>query len=204
MITLYYSPGACSLSPHIALREAGIPFQLERVDLMRGKTLESGGSYTDVNPKGYVPALRLEDGQLLTEGAVMVQYIADLKPESRLAPPNGTFERVRLQESLHYIATELHKGLAPLFSPIATEEFKQASKDRFAARLAFLGKELGERKYLTGDDFTVADGYAFWTMRIWQSVGKGELTGNLLSYFERIGARPAVQAALEAEGLTRK
>lgn len=203
MLTLYYSPGACSLSPHIALREAGIPHQLDRVDL-RGRKLESGGAYTDINPKGYVPALRLEDGYLLTEGAVMVQYIADLKPETKLAPPNGTFARVRLQEWLHYIATELHKGLSPLFSPVASEEYKQASKERFAARLAYLGKELGDRKYLLGDDFTVADGYVFWCMRTWKAMGKGELTGNLLSYFERIGERPAVQAALEAEGFSRK
>lgn len=202
MLTLYYSPGACSLSPHIALREAGLPHQLERVDLMRGKKLENGGSYTDVNPKGYVPALRLEDGYLLTEGAVMVQYIADLKPESKLAPANGTFARVRLQEWLHYIATELHKGMSPLFSPTTPDDYKQATRERFAARLAFLGKELGEQKYLLGDDFTVADGYAYWAMRIWSRMFKGELTGNLLAYFDRIGARPAVKAALEAEGFS--
>src|ERR1700733_11639343 len=116
MLKLIYAPGACSLSPHIAFREAGIPFELEKVDFMRGKTLASGGTLSDVNPKGYVPALLLDDGQLLTEGAVLVQYIADMRPESGLAPKNGTFERVGLQECLNFLAAELQKGLGPLFS----------------------------------------------------------------------------------------
>src|SRR5262245_31634544 len=115
MLTLYYAPGGCSMAPHIALREANLPFKLNKVDFMRGKQTDDGQNFNEVNPKGYIPALRLEDGQLLTENAIMLQYIADLKPEAKLAPPQGSFERVRFQELLHFIATELHKGITPLF-----------------------------------------------------------------------------------------
>ena len=201
MLKLYYAPGACSLSPHIALREAGLQFELDRVDFKQGKKTESGGHLTDANPKGYVPALVLDDGQVLTEGAVIVQYVADLAPDARLAPPLGTFERVRLQEWLNFIATELHKGLSPLYSPLASDEYKQAVKDRLALRLGFMEQSLASKSYLLGERFTVADGYAFYALRSWQNLTHGTLSGNLAAYFARIGARPAVQAALLAEGL---
>src|ERR1700730_6927621 len=140
MLTLFYAPLACSLSPHIALRESGIPFELDRVDFKNGKKTESGKSFTELNPKGYVPALLLDNGDIRTEGAAMVQNIADLKPERQLAPPPGTFERVRLQEWLNFIATELHKGLSPLFSAQASDEYKAFAKERLASRLAFVAK----------------------------------------------------------------
>jgi glutathione S-transferase len=199
MLKLYYAAGGCSISPHIALREANIPFELHRVDFLRGKRLDDGGDFARINPKGYIPALVLDNGELLTEGAAMVQYIADLRPESRLAPPPGTFERVRLQEWLNFIATELHKGLAPLTSKIANEEYKQATTEKFAGRLAYMSEKLAGKRFLMGDTFTVADGYAFYALRAWQSL-KHEITGALLAYYERIKARPSVQAALGAEG----
>ena len=202
MLKLIYAPGACSLSPHIAFREAGIPFELEKVDFMRGKTLASGGTLSDVNPKGYVPALLLDDGQLLTEGAVLVQYIADMRPESGLAPKNGTFERVRLQEWLNFLATELHKGLGPLFSKDVVDPSRQQVIDKVKGRLAFLAKSLEGKTYLLGDTFTVADGYAFYNLRAWQRSLKQELPEGLVAYYHRIAERPAVRAALEAEGLT--
>lgn len=198
MPKLYFSPGACSLSPNIALREAGIPFELERVDL-KAKKLSGDSDFYQVNPKGYVPALVLDDGTLLTEGAVMVQYIADLKPESRLAPPAGTLERVRLQEWLHFIATELHKGFGPLYSPIANDEYKESVRKKLAGRFAILAKGVEDKAYLMGEDFSVADAYAFYTMRSWKTHVRAELPPGLEAYFERIAARPAVKAALEAE-----
>ncbi|HVH47854.1 MAG TPA: glutathione transferase GstA [Labilithrix sp.] len=200
---LYYAPGACSLSPHVALREAGVSFDLVRVDFARGKSLPDGSPYTRINPKGYVPALELNDGRVLTEIAAMVQYIADLKPESGLAPRNGTFERVRLQEWLVYIATELHKGLAPLFSPVANDDYKAAAKERLTHRFGFLEKELGGKSWLLGDDFTVADGYALYAIRAWERVAKVDLQEypTLAGYRRRVEERPAVRAALEAEGL---
>ena len=145
--TLYYTPGACSLSPHIALREAGIPFQLAKVDLA-AKKLDGGGDFFALNPKGYVPALRLDDGQLLTEGAVIVQYVADLHPEARLAPKNGTLARVRLQEWLHFIATELHKGFGPINNPKSNPELKQFYRQRLDARFQVLAAALEKREYL--------------------------------------------------------
>lgn len=202
MIQLYYAPYACSLSPHIALRESKLPFELALVDFKRGKKLPDGRDFTAVNPKGYVPALVLDNGQLLTEGAVMVQYIADLAPDAKLAPPNGTFERVRLQEWLNFIATELHKGASPLYAPTATDEYKQTVKDRLLARFGHLGEGVAKSAYLLGDRFTVADGYAFYVMRAWQRVAKAELPASLVAYHARIAERPAVQAALAAEGIT--
>lgn len=197
---LFYAPSACSLSPHIALREAGLPFELVRVDFMRSKALETGGTLTDVTPKGYVPALVLDGGQLLTEGAVIVQYIADLAPFSGLAPAPGTFERVRLQEWLNFIATELHKGMGPLFAKAANEEYKQAVREKVATRFDHLAAALVDKPYLMGDRFTVADGYALYAIRAWQRF-KLPLPPGLLAYQARLEARPAVRAALEAEGL---
>jgi glutathione S-transferase len=199
---LYYSPGACSLSPHIALREANVPFALERVDI-RAETTQTGASYLAVNPKGCVPALELDDGLVLTEGAVIVQYVADLRPASKLAPAQGSFERVRLQEWLNFIATELHKGLSPLYAPGAGDEFKATWRsNRIEPSLDFLAQSLTGKSFLMGETFTVADGYAYYVLRAWQSgLIKGDLSRwqVLRDYSARIGERPAVQAALAAE-----
>jgi len=202
MLKLYYAPGACPISPHIALREAAIPFELDRIDWAQGKKTESGKSYVEINPKGYVPALVLDNGQLLTEGAVIVQYIADLKPEARLAPPPGSFERVRLQEGLNFIATELHKGMSPFYSSIANDEYKAAIRERVAGKLAFLEKSLAGRPYLFGDGFTVADGYAFYALRSWQKIAQGKLSDGLAAYYAGLAERPSVRTALQVEGLT--
>jgi glutathione S-transferase len=207
-LKLYYSPGACSLSPHIALREAGLPFELVKVDLAAKKLPESGKSYLSVTNKGYVPALQLESGDLLTEGAIIVQYIADQKPESKLAPAWGTLERVRLNEWLHFIATELHKTFGPINNPKANEEFKDVWKARLASRFDVLARGIEGKTFLLGDTFSVADGYAWYVLRNLRRLDKvaetGVLTGApvLASYFERLSARPSVRAALEAEGLT--
>lgn len=198
---LYYSPGACSLASHIALREAGVPFELVRVDLARGKQTSDGSDFLAINPKGYVAALVLDDGALLTEGAVIAQYAADLRPEADLAPRPGTFERVRLQEWLNFIASELHKGFGPLLSPKASEEYKADAKNRLAGRLEFLARSLEGKQYLLGDRFSVADGYAYWVLRMWVTYFKAELGPTLAAYYARIGARPAVRDTLAAEGL---
>jgi len=199
---LFYTPGACSLSPHIALREADLPFELVKVDL-RAKSLGGGESYLGVNPKGYVPALLLENGELLTEGAIIVQYIADLRPELSLVPRQGTFERYRMQELLHFLATELHKGLSPLYNPKANEEFKASLKERLALRLGVFNKQLAGKAFAFGNSFTVADGYAFYCLRAWQLSTQSDLSAwpSLSQYFENISKRPTIKAALEAEGL---
>ncbi len=198
---LYYKAGACSLSPHIVLREAGLDFELERVDLASKKT-GSGGDYFGVNPTGYVPALALDDGQLLTEGPAIVQYLADLVPEKRLAPPAGTMERVRLQDWLNFIATELHKGFSPLYNPRAPEEWKSVARELLAKRIALVAERLTGRDYLMGDAFTVADAYLF-TVLNWAAFAKVDLSPwpVLGAYQARVAARPAVRAALLAEGL---
>ena len=205
--TLYWATNTCSLSPHITLREAGLPFDLVKVDLRTKKLVPAAGSQaTDgdwlaINPKGYVPALRLPTGEILTEGAVMVQYIADQVPEKKLAPPHGTMERVRLAEWLHFIATELHKGMSPLYNPAANEEFKTALKEkRLIGRWTTLAEGLGDKPYLTGA-FTIADAYAFYVMRAWQGSLKETLArwSNLAAYYQRIAERPHVAAALAAE-----
>jgi glutathione S-transferase len=196
---LYFTPGACSLSPHIALREAGLPFELEKVDL-RAKRTASGEDFRAVNPKGYVPALEFDDGRVLTEGAVIVQWVADQRPETKLAPPAGTFERLRLQEWLHFIATELHKGFGPLLGKLASEEYKTATRETLTSRFKFLGEAVAARPYLLGETFSVADGYAFYTMRTWRRrVAEALPVAALEGYFARIAARPAVIAALDAE-----
>ena len=200
---LYYTPGACSLSPHIALREAGLQFETEEVDLGNKKT-KSGTDYRAVNPKGSVPALQLDNGQVLTEAATIVQYIADKKPEAKLAPAAGTIDRYRLQEWLNYIATEIHKGISPLFNPKIPDGWKQVMIDALAARFDFLVKSLERKPYLMGDTFTVADGYLFtilgWTQYMNIDLGKWP---TLKAYVDRIAARPAVRAALKAEGLAK-
>lgn len=203
MPKLYYTPGACSLSPHIALREADLPFELVQVDLAE-KKLKNGDSFFGVNPKGYVPALVLDNGQLLTEGAIIVQWIADQKPEKALAPKQGTPERYKLQEWLHFIATELHKGFGPVNNPKTNDEAKQFFKTRLLSRFEFLARSLEGRKYLVGDSFTVADGYAYYTLRNLRKLDASviEKSPDLKAYFERIGERAGVRAALQAEGIS--
>jgi glutathione S-transferase len=198
---LYFSPGACSLSPHIALREAGLPVELVKVDL-RAKTLSDGSDFRAVNQKGYVPAIQLPDGSLLTEGPAIVQYIADQAPQSGLAPAAGTLERYRLQETLNYISTELHKSFSPLFNPNAPEEWKAQVKTMLAARFDLLSARLDGQSYLFGEQFTVADGYLFTVLNWTRLVGIDLSAWPVLTAFQkRVVSRPAVQAALAAEGL---
>lgn len=198
---LYFSAGACSLSPHIVLREAGIPFELVAVDL-RSKRLQDGSDFRAINPKGYVPALQLDDGQLLTEGPAIVQYVADLKPESKLAPPAGTLERYRLQEWLTFIGTELHKSFGVFFNPNATDETRNEARERLSTRFDFVAKALEGKSYLLGDTFTAADAYLYTILR-WTKFAGIDLAKwpSIQAYFERVTARPAVQQALEAEKL---
>jgi glutathione S-transferase len=202
-VKLYFSPGACSLSPHIVLREAGVPFDLEQVNL-RSKEIKSGGDFRTINPKGAVPALAIDGGQVLTEGAVIVQYIADKNPAAKLAPAAGTPDRYRLQEWLNYIASEVHKGFSPLFNPKASDEWKQVVKDNIAAKFDYISKQLDGKSYLMGDAFSVADAYLFtilnWTKPNNIDLGKWPA---LKAYWERIAARPAVKAAMEAEALAK-
>jgi glutathione S-transferase len=199
---LYYTPGACSLSPHIVLREAGLDFDLERVDI-KAKTTERGGNFLDVNPKGYVPALELDGGEVLTEGAAVVQYIADRKPESGLAPRSGTIERARLQEHLNFVAAELHKSFSPLFSPATSDAEKQSAHAKIRRRLDDVERHLSDgRAYLLGDNFSVADAYLFTVANWTRPMGIGlESWPKLAAYLARIAARPRVQEALKAEGL---
>ncbi len=201
MLTLYYSPGACSLSPHIALCEAGLPVELVKVDLST-KQMDGGGDFRTINPKGYVPALKLDDGQILTEGPAIVQYIADQVAEKRLVPAPGTMERYRLVEWMNFISTELHKGIAPLFNPKAPEEWKLLVKEQLAVRLQYVSEQLGDKPYLMGYIFTVADGYLF-TVLGWDKYAGFDISHwpTLVAYRERVAARPAVHQALLAEGL---
>ena len=198
---LYYSPGACSISPHIALCEAGIPHQIEKVDLKAKKT-ESGADYLAINPKGYIPALQLDNGEVLVEGAVIVQYIADHKPESGLAPKAGTMERYRLMEWLTFISSELHKGFSPLFNAAMPEEAKKIFRDRLALRWSFVDKQLAGKNYLMGANFSVADGYLY-NMTRWAKRVELDLSGcpNVTAFAARVEARPKVVEALKAEGL---
>jgi glutathione S-transferase len=197
---LYFSPGACSLSPHIVLREAKIPCDLERVDLKSKKT-KDGGDFTAINPKGQVPTLVLDDGQTLTEGPAIVQYLADRKPDSRLAPPAGTFERYRLQEWLNFVSTELHKSFGPLFGAATPEDYKSVLRETIAKRFAFVDRHLGSAgPFLLGERFTVADAYLF-VMTRWARFLKMDLPQNLTAYAERVGSRAGVREALKEEGL---
>ena len=196
---LYYSPGACSLSPHIVLRELGIPFELDRVHGGTKKT-STGADYKAINPLGYVPLLQLDDGQKITEGVAIVQYLADRKPESKLAPPPGTMERVRLQEWLTFISSEVHKTFSPLFAKALSDDAKQFFKDKLATRFDYLNAQLEKSAYLLGDHFSVADAYLFTVLRWTKAVGLDLAKWpNLTAYQARIGERPAVKAALEAE-----
>jgi glutathione S-transferase len=198
---LYYSPGACSLSPHIALHEAGLAHELVKVDL-KAKTTESGEDFAKINPKGQVPALMLDSGELVTEGPVIVQIIADKAAGKNLAPANGTDERYKLQEWLNFTTSELHKNFSPLFNPAIPDEVKKFFADRIVGKFKYADSQLAGRDYLMGKQFTVADGYLF-TMLSWADRMKIDLSGmkNLMAYKDRIAARPNVQAALKMEGL---
>ena len=198
---LYYSPGACSLSPHIALHEAGLAFETVMAPTKTHK-LPDGSDYYAVNPLGYVPLLELDNGERLREGPAIVQYIADLVPEKKLAPAHGTFERYKLQEWLTFIGTEVHKTFSPLFAPTTPAETKAASVEKLAGRLGFVNGELAGKDYLLGSQFSVADGYLF-TVTNWAKHVGVDLSPytHLLAWRERIAARPAVQAAMKAEGL---
>lgn len=198
---LYYSPGACSLSPHIVLREVGETFDLDKVNLGT-KLTESGEDYRQVNPKGYVPALRLDGGEVLTEGPAIVQYLADSKGRTDLAPTAGSLERVRVQEYLNFIGTELHKSFSPLFQKDASEEMKQAAAAKVSGRLDMANAMLDGKQHLMGDGFTVADAYLFTVANWTRPTGIGlDRWPNIAAFVQRVGARPAVQAALKAEGL---
>jgi len=201
---LYYSPGACSLSPHIVAREAGIEIRLEKVDT-KTKQTDSGRDFLEINPKGYVPVLELDNGEVLTEGTAIVQYLADQKPEAKLAPANGTFARARLQETLGYISTELHKSYTPLFNPATPDEVKQERKNYLRKRYTLIEQTLAQQPMLSGDTFTVADAYLFAVTNWAPHVGLDLSEFNALNAFQqRVAARPSVQAALEAEGLIKK
>ncbi|MCZ8219242.1 MAG: glutathione transferase GstA [Acidovorax sp.] len=194
-------PGACSLSPHIALHEAGLAHTPVLASTKSHK-LQDGTDYYTINALGYVPLLELDNGERLREGPAIVQYIADQVPDKQLAPANGTLARYRLQEWLTFIGTELHKGFSPLFNPATPEEYKPMVRERLLQRLQWVDSQLAGNQYLMGDQFTVADGYLF-TVTNWTQPTKLDISGlaNLAAYRERVGARPAVQAAMKAEGL---
>ena len=198
---LYYSPGACSLSPHIALLEAGLPYDLVKVDL-KAKKLENGDDFLKINPKGQVPALALDSGEVVTEGPVIVQMIADKASASNLAPARDSAERYKLLEWLNFITTELHKNFGPMFSPVLADDAKAFFKDRVMGKFKYIDGALAGNDYLMGKQFTVADGYLF-TMLSWAERMKFDLAAlpNLLAYKARVGARPMVQEALVKEGL---
>ncbi len=198
---LYYSPGACSLSAHIALEEAGLDYEAIAAPTKTHK-LADGTDYYTINPLGYVPLLVFNDGTKLREGPAIVQYIADQVPAKNLAPANGTMARYKLQEWLTFIGTELHKNFGPLFTPGTTDDVKTATKDRIAGRLKWVEGELAGKHYLMGETYTVADGYLF-TVTNWAAHVGLDLSpyANLLAYRARIAVRPAVVAAMKAEGL---
>jgi glutathione S-transferase len=198
---LYYSPGACSLSPHIALLEAGLPYELVKVDV-RAKKLENGDDYLMVNPKGQVPALGLDSGEIVTEGPVIVQIIADRASAKNLAPARDSAERYKLLEWLNFITTELHKNFSPLFNPAIPDDVKKFFVDRIMGKFKYIESQLADRDYLMGKQFTVADGYLYTMMR-WADGHKLDLSAlpNLMAYKARVAARPNVQEALTREGL---
>jgi len=198
---LYYNPGVCSLAPHIALREAGLAFSLEKVDPAAGRTA-SGQDFLAINPNGYVPAFEIEPGFVLTEGPAIMQYIADQAPEAKLAPANGTAERYRLQSWLNFITSEIHKGFSPLFKPGTPAEAKTQFKELLARRFDYVGGHLARQDYLLDSGFSVADAYLFVTTGWSGFVGiELEKWPALVAFRARIQARPAVQAAMRAEGL---
>ncbi|MEP6655617.1 MAG: glutathione transferase GstA [Betaproteobacteria bacterium] len=200
---LYYAPGACSLAPHIALNESDLPYELARVDLTK-HTLEDGGDYYKVNPKGYVPLLVLDDGSKLTEAAVVLQYIADRRPGT-LAPTPGGKERYQLMEWLNFIATEIHKGFGPLWDPSTPDATQESARAKLAKRFGTVEETLAKRAYLTGESFSIADIYLF-TIANWAGMLKVDLTPfpKLQAFMARVAARPKVHAALKQEGLIKQ
>jgi glutathione S-transferase len=200
---LYYSPGACSLSPHIALHEAGLPFEHVLASTKTHK-LNDGTDYYGINPKGYVPTLEFDDGTRLTEGPAIVQWIADQVPEKKLAPPAGTMERYRLMEWLNFITSEIHKSAGVLFNPAIPEEAKVIYRDKMLGRFKYVDQQLEGRQFLMGDTFTVADCYMF-VVTNWAKPLNVDISGlkNLTAYHARIAARPSAQAAMKHEGLTK-
>jgi glutathione S-transferase len=198
---LYYSPGACSLASHIALYETGLPFEIDRL-IKTTKMTAGGENFMQINPKGYVPTIKLDDGSILTEGAAVLQYIADQKPDSGLAPKAGTMERYRLQEWLTFISSELHKSFSPFFNKDTAEEVKTNARNHLTKRLGYVETQLANKPYLMGDHFTVADAYMFvvvgWSNHVGFDLGPFP---RIKEYLARIAVRPAVQAAMKAEGL---
>lgn len=199
---LYYSPASCSMASHIVLQELGLPFEIDRVDLAEKKT--STGDFWAINPKGYVPVLEISATDRLTEGAAILQYLADQKPELNLAPKAGTMDRYRLQEWLNYIATEVHKGFSPLWNKTNSDQVKAAAKEILLKRFNYLNTQLTGKNFLLGNHFTVADAYLF-TVLNWSNFLKIDLTPwpAIVKYMENIGLRKSVQAALKAEGLAK-
>ena len=199
---LYYSPGACSLSPHIVLHEAGLPFEAVLASTRTHK-LPDGTDYYSINPRGYVPLLEFDDGQRLTEGPVIVQWIADQVPQKRLAPPAGTMPRYRVMEWLNFVSAELHKQFSPLFNPAYPEEAKAINREKLLGRYAWVDEQLAGRQYLMGDEYSVADAYLY-TVTRWTVPMKLDISSraNLAAFMARVGQRPAVQRALAAEGLS--
>ena len=198
---LYYSPGACSLSPHIALEEAGLKYEAIAAPTKTHK-LPDGSDYYKINPLGYVPLLVLDDGTKLTEGPAIVQYIADQVPDKKLAPANGTMERYQLQSKLNFVGTELHKSFSPLFNAATPDDMKKAAREKVLGRLKWIDGELAGKQYLMGDQFTVADGYLF-TVSNWCSRVDVDISSlsNLAAFRDRVSKRPAVQKAMKDEGL---
>ncbi|WP_332674063.1 glutathione transferase GstA [Aromatoleum sp.] len=199
---LYYSPGACSLAPHIVAREAGLDLELEKVDIPNKRTA-GGDDYWKINPKGYVPALRLDDGAILTEANVVCQYLADRKPESGLAPKPGTMERYRLLEALNFVSSEVHKQIGALFNPAMTDDMKEVQKGTIGRRFNALEQMLEGRQYLTGDTFTIADAYLF-TVLNWTGMLQIDTAQwpHIRAYMARVAQRPKVLLAMKEEGLT--
>ena len=198
---LYYSNGACSLSPHIVLRESGLPFELVRAST-KTHALDDGTDYYTINPKGSVPLLELDNGERLTEGPAIVQYIADLAPDKNLAPVNGTLGRYRVQEWLNFITSELHKGYSPLFRPTTPDEYKVIAMDTLKKKYAYIDGKLDSKNYLMGEQFSVPDAYLFvvttWAPRVGLDLSEFK---NVAAFMTRMTVRPSVQAALKAEGL---
>ena len=198
---LYFAPGVCSLSPHIVLEEAGLPYTGVKTDI-RAKTIDGGGDYKKTNPLGYVPALELDDGTILTEGPAIVQYIADKVPEKHLAPANGSLDRYKMQSWLNFVSSELHKGFSPLFNPAMPEEAKKIARERLIVRLEHVDKHLAGKDYLMGTAFSLPDAYLFTVLR-WTVPTKIDLAPypNLVAFMKRMEVRPAVKSAMRAEGL---
>jgi glutathione S-transferase len=205
MMKLYYSPGVCSLSPHIVFMETGVPFQAVKTDI-RAKTFEGGGDYKTISPLGYVPALQLDDGTILTEGPAIVQYIADQAPASKIVPAKGSSDHYKMLSWLNFLSTEVHKGFTPLLSPMIAgklnDESKAVFRERLASRIDHLNKHLATSDFLLGKNFSIADAYCFTTLR-WTAGIKMDLAPypHVQAYMKRVQARPAVQAAMQAEGL---